>query len=620
MSACVEIRTLLARYVDRELDAADVRRVDSHLAVCDACAEQARLLEREAELLRRALAEESVPERLGHDLWQRLHAPPPWWARFRAVRWYAAAAAAALVLAVLVGRLSEQPVSRIQLARVTSCYGPIEVQAQGGTWQPLGTYSVLCDGDRVRCGKDMPGGLVMNTNSRIDFESGTRLAFHAAEPDGPFRLALEDGRIHAELANLHRPLYVQTPAASAVIVAETEEAGRAEVELGLSGPSGPAPAPSEFGLLDGIHILSAACAAGGTGILPVSSAPAQATLEVVVYEGSVHLVNLAGQAVAVPAGERLVAAAHGPLGAPERFDAAARHAWWPQAEARFAQRERSAEFPAPALPNVPEHGPGIADAEKIFEPLPDVPPPPPAVKPAAPEAPVVEGPAAPANLVARPDLNGVLLIWKPVAAAARPIVEYGIYRRAPGDADFVLIGRLPVPSKLPRPAVPGSQPGGECIYRQDGLTVGAAYEYAVAAASRDDAGNLIEGRLSPVVTAAPADFLLYFIGTDGRSLATLAIDKFYDGRFRRQTFNVRKRDLAAAETGDIGEPRYIQVEPVPGVRHRARVDFSTGYHVVDIVTRVENDNGVPRKHPYLIIENDLGIRVEIPQSDARTGG
>ncbi|MFW6107666.1 MAG: anti-sigma factor family protein, partial [bacterium] len=100
MDACSEIRELLGRYVDDELDEADARRVDEHVDACDVCAGQLRLMEREAEWIGAALAPGEVPVGLGAGLWARL--------RRRRSRWInvglsAAAAAAVLLVAFLIG-------------------------------------------------------------------------------------------------------------------------------------------------------------------------------------------------------------------------------------------------------------------------------------------------------------------------------------------------------------------------------------------------------------------------------------------------------------------------------------------------------------------------------------
>ena len=152
MSVCKEIRSLVGRYVDGELGSTDVSRVDNHLSVCEKCAEDVRLMEREAELLRGALTIDEAPEHLCAGLWQSLQEQP---ARVRwmqgTLRWASLAAAASLLIAVAISMFVSGHRFGPQLALVTMRAGPLEIQHPGKDWTPLATDTMLRDGDRVRC-------------------------------------------------------------------------------------------------------------------------------------------------------------------------------------------------------------------------------------------------------------------------------------------------------------------------------------------------------------------------------------------------------------------------------------------------------------------------------------
>jgi hypothetical protein len=183
----------------------------------------------------------------------------------------------------------------------------------------------------------------------------------------------------------------------------------------------------------------------------------------------------------------------------------------------------------------------------------------------------------------------VLLTWKPVAWDRRPIVEYSIYRRAPGDTGFNLVAGGPAASKATT-----------CRYLDEGVSIGITYEYAVAAAFSGDDGLLRDGRMSEAVRGAPADFRIGYAGGNDQ-VASVTVEKLHGGALRRQNFLVR-------EGKTIGEVKTIRVEPQLGRPYRALVDFSTGYRLVEIVT--DGDGGPGRRK--IVIENDAGMRREVP--------
>ena len=582
VSVCKEIQGLLGRYVDGELGEGDAARVREHIETCDECAEDARLMELEAELLRGALAPEGVPEHIGEKVMRRLWRPP----MFRS-RWVPVAAAACVVLALGIAAVHWLGPRGAALARVTTCAGPLEVRAKGGSWRPLATYSVLRDGARVRCGEDTPGGIILNANRRFDLDVDTELVFHSSRSGAPFSIDMERGRIRADVARLEQPLNVLTPVANVTVLPEDPAAasGPAEVEMRLTGVA------AGLGFLDSLRILPAAYAA----------ASERPKLEVSVYRGSVLLLDSMGQATTLGPGQRLVVTVNEPIPAPGAFDVSARRRWWPlpgPAVAMVAVPAVVPEVPPPAAPV--ETGNPPAAVERPLEIVPPEPAEPNTAEHTKPEPPRAPGPPAPEGLVARPDIGSVLLAWTPVIFT-KPVLEYGIYRRAPGDTEFALVGRFPVPE--------GS--ADKYVFLDDGLSMGIEYQYAVAALVRNEQdGSLIDGAMSEAVTGKPADFRIFYTGGDGNTVL-IAVEKMYDEKPRRQTFVVGAR-AAGGASREIGGPRYVVIEPMDGVRHRALIDFSTGYRLVDVVTRVEDAGGVERKRSAVIIENDLGFRREIP--------
>lgn len=583
MSACKEIRPLLGQYVDGELDPADVVRVDSHVSVCETCAAELRLMEREAELLRAALAPEEAPEHLCANLWESLQQQPVR-SGSTPLRRAALAAAAVILIAWFVGLVVTNTQPGVPLARVSMCAGPLEIRHASRGWVPLATNIMLRDGDRVRCSSRNAGTLIVDADSRFDLDAGTEIVL--ARDGGSFRITLERGRIHAAFPGLTQPFNIFTPVADVVVTdEETETAGPTELEIALIGLE------PELSWLDRIHILPAAYA--------VADGP---QLELLVYEGSA-LVNTSGLATVVTSGRRIVVGPAGPMPEPAAFDVSVRRAWWPS-DLRAAVAKHSVEPPpiderdAEATDEdtdgkpgegQPDYGPGSEHPAEV-EPAP------------------VEGPPAPKGLVAVADIDAVLLSWKPVDRSKHRVVEYGIYRRAPGDTDFALIGRFP--------AIGDNVT--EYVFRDTGVGMGTRYQYAVAAASRDkDRDDLIEGKLSNVATGSAVDFHIYYTGGNNKDLAIIVVEKLHDGTMRRQTFMVRKRNPVADETGDIGEERQIVIEPVRDARHRVLIDFSTGYRLIDIVTVVEEKDGIPKERSSIIIENALGTRKTIERNGAQ---
>ncbi len=591
MSACEEVRPLLGRYVDGELEAADISRVDDHVSACESCAAELRLMQREAELLCAAFApEEEAPEQLCANLWESLQESP---ARPRStpMRRAALAAAAVIIIGWFVALVVTNTQPGAELARVTACAGPLEISHPSRGWVPLGTYIMLRDGARIRCGSRNAGTLIVGADNRFDLDAGTEIAL--ALDGSSFRIALKRGRIHAALPSLTQSFNILTPVADVVVTVEDPEtAGPMELEIALTGLE---PEP-ELSWLDSIHILPAAHA--------TVDGP---QLELLVYEGSAHVNNASGDTAVVTSGRRIVVGKGAPIPESTAFDIGARRTWWPS-NLRAAIVRRSAQLPAPAEPA--ERDPGSPTSETGAESgtagqperVPE------SGGPVEPAPVPVEGPPAPEGLVAVADIDAVLLTWKPIVDSKRRIVEYGIYRRAPGDTEFALIGRFPVIGSDIK----------EYVFRDAGVGMGTKYQYAVAAAWRGDAGDdLVEGKLSNVATGSAVDFRIYYAGGKKKGLAIIVIEKLHDGTMRRQTFMVRKRDPATDETGEIGETRQVVIEPVRGAGHRVLIDFSTGYRLIDIITVVEEKDGIPRERSSIIIENALGARKTITRHGAR---
>jgi len=589
VSSCQDIQGLLGRYVDQELSAADVNRVDSHVSVCDKCAEELRLMQREAELLREALRADEAPAHIAEGLWDRMRR-----ARLRRTNywWYAAAVAAGVVVALAIGVVSRPAPPAAQVAQVTTCAGPLEIKTARRDWTPLASYTMLRDGDHVRCGTVKPGTLILNETHRIDLDYDTELVFFRSGDYGRFHMEMPRGRIRARFSRIRRPVRVQTPVADVRVTPEQHGAvGEADFEMRLTGVE------PELGWPGRLHLLPAAYAGAD-----------EPELEVLVHKGSASVQNTTRHTVKLRAGERVSVAAEGPILPATRFNVTARRDWRNQLApvmASAADRLPVPETPAKVTPE-PPHRTATPVAHKAAPTAPAVPEAPERRQGDAPreppDAPRAELPPAPTGLTVTPDIRSVLLTWDPVVGARRPVVEYGVYRRAPGDNVFGLVGRL---------EAQGRQKG-KCMFRDDGLSIGVQYVYAVTAAyGRQD--GLVEGPMSAPVTGS-AGFHIYYTGYSG-DLAMIAVEKMHEGKIVRHTFHVRPRDLRRAEprTGNIGGVRDVFIEPIHGTWQRVAVDFSTGYHLVGIVTKIEHQRGIPRRHSKIIIENELGLRREIPQ-------
>jgi hypothetical protein len=302
---------------------------------------------------------------------------------------------------------------------------------------------------------------------------------------------------------------------------------------------------------------------------------------------------------------------------PGRFDPGSVRRWW-QDTAIVLRTWPREELPLPRADEQPWHTPEPRPAphERIERRLPDEPEdgpedgkePDDTARP-APEPPEPV-PPAPGALAAKPDLDAVVLTWRPIAWGKGAVAEYGIYRRAPGDTEFTLAGRFPVPEENIQ----------KYIFLDEGVSLGTEYEYAVAAFVKGEDGEPVEGELCRPVTAS-AGFRIYYTGGDGERWANVVVEKMYGGELRRASFRVQKRDLSRGETGEIGGPKLIKVVPkaLPDVEQRVRVDFSTGYFLVDFEELTGGPAAAAKPRTKIIIKNNLGLRREIPQSRAPGG-
>ncbi|MFO7897784.1 MAG: zf-HC2 domain-containing protein [Planctomycetota bacterium] len=585
MNACAEIRKLLGRCVDGELDAAEARRVDEHVDACDACAEQLRLMEREAELIGAALGSDEVPAGLGAGLWVRL--------RRRRRRWVnvglsAAAAAAVVLVAFLIG-LVAGPGPAVQVALVDACSGPLELATAEEDWKPLATYTVLGRGDRIRNDMPRPGRVILRGDQRIDLGYNTEIVTTDGDETSLSRIAMRWGDLHVELPNADRPFTVDT-ALAGVVVSPGSTGSEFELQLGGGEP--------EVGWLGRIHLLPAAHAA-----------PRGPSLLVRVYRGRARAEGPAGRAV-VRAGEEVILGEG--AASPRAFDRATVVAWWRPGWAETAGRPE----PLP-LPPMPERrsagerpsrpGPG---PERSGEGDPDLGPSGPAeAEPGERPGPTPRSPRrppAPTRLAAERDLTAVVLTWQPVRWE-RPIDEYHVYRSGPDGREFVLHDRVPPP-----------KPEQSVAYRDERVSIGGEYRYQVAGAVRDDDGDPIVGAGSRVITASPLDFRIIYTGGGNDNVANIIVETLYKGRPVRKSFFVPKLDPVENESGQIGRRARVRIEPIPGTHQTIWVDFATGYRLLDIMTTREKDErGIPHKTRKVLIEDSAGRRRVLPAEPGR---
>jgi len=316
--------------------------------------------------------------------------------------------------------------------------------------------------------------------------------------------------------------------------------------------------------------------------------------------------------MALTPGKRVVVSATGSVPEPELFDPRLVRVWWEEPD-RAAAIARSGEpAAAPTVETRRPREPAVSESvkdRKIFDP-------PTKAEPGSaggteelvrqPEPEVAEGPPAPEGLAARPEIDAAVLAWKPVVSEERPVVEYGVYRRSSGETPFTLVGRVPTWGR--------TEP--EYRFLDEVPSLGPGYQYAVAAAWRDEKDKLMEGRMSAPVVGSAADFRVLYTGGDGETLVNIVVEKLFDGAPLRQPFSVRKRNLDKGQTGEIGGPARVPVESIPGIRYYRDVDFSTGYRLADIVTTTEFVGGIPKKRSKIVIENDSGVRREVEQFKA----
>lgn len=533
---CREFNKLLDRHIDGELTSAESGVVESHAHSCRECGEKLRLARIEAKLLHDAFVSEAhAPEISAQALWARLH-------RFDVMRTWsmrAVAAAAVLVLIFFAGAMLRRD-QGAPLARIITCSGPLEIKT-AGRWRPLTTYTTLRNGNSLRCGEELPGGVILNANRRLDLDSLAEVQV-LAERDKPgwFALKVVRGRIHCEFVNDGNTLNIETPLGT--IVASGETTGRSEFELYLSTPE-----QTAFSLIPAAH----------------ASEPQY--IEVCVYDGAVKVGSekiFAGNATIVSAGATLP---------PRPFNVASRVEWWPMPESKLARLHE----PKPLEP-IDE----LRDPAQIFEPTPPV------NATAATPASVAprELPPPPSGVSAHPDIDGVIITWEPVVGTDRHVKEYCIYRRGAGDTDFALLARFPVfAQKIDR-----------YMFQHEDNNAGSS-QFAVSALYEEQDGLPQESTLSSSVSASP--FALRYVQPQGTDSAVLAVERYNEGAIRRQTFVVHKRNLAAGETGEIGEMRQIMI--TTGEPHSAPIDFATGCYLIDIAA------------DRVTIENDLGLRREI---------
>ena len=530
---CRDFNKLLDRHIDGELASAEAGAVESHAQACSRCAEKLRLARVESKLLRDALlADAPAPAISAQALWARVH-------RFAVIRnWSmrAAAAAAALVLIFLAGTLFRRD-EGAPLARIITCSGPLEIKTRGD-WRPLATYTTLRHSNSLRCGEELPGGIILNAGRRLDLDSLAEVQV-LAERDKPgwFALNVLRGRIHCEFVHDHNTLTITTPLGT--LVASGETTGRSEFEIYLSNPE-----ETAFSLM------------------PAAHAAEPQYLEVSVYDGAVKIEGekiYAGNATIISAGATL---------RPRPFNVASRVEWWPLPESKFARLHEPRPEPI-----------DDRDPAQIFEPA-QVPVTaalqPPDTKPR-------ELPPPPSGVSAHPDIDGVIITWEPAVGSNRTVNEYCIYRRGAGDTDFALVARFPV----------AAQKIDRYMFQHEDKNAGTS-QFAVSALYEEKAGLPQESAVSSTVSASP--FSLRYVQMRDVDSAELTVERYHEGAVRRQTFVVHKRNFAAGETGEIGGMRQVLV--ANGDRTSAAIDFTTGYYLIDIADDtliIENDLGLRRE-------------------------
>jgi hypothetical protein len=210
----------LARYVDNQLTAAEVRAVEAHLVSCSRCRADHDEIRFAAGLIRQ-LKVMTPPAAVWHDISRQLDAAPalrPWLAGW-GPRSMAAAAAALLV--AMAGA--------IWLARPPS----------EGAWEVATSSSVvpsrMAEGDWVETDDGSRARITIGTIGEVVVEPSTRVRLGASLPDS-YRLALARGTLSARIAAPPRLFFVETPASTVVdlgcaYTVQVDEAGTGDLRV-----------------------------------------------------------------------------------------------------------------------------------------------------------------------------------------------------------------------------------------------------------------------------------------------------------------------------------------------------------------------------------------------------
>ena len=193
------VEKLLTRYCDGELSAADVQRVDAHLATCAACRTTLDEIRFSATLVRQLGAVSAPP-----SVWNAIDAalsPPQregWFVPGDAMRWALACAVLLVVLTSVYRWTRDAPTGAWEVTRATDV-APRHMAA--GDW--VETH----DGSTAR--------IIVGQIGTVDVAPGSRVRLGGVS-QSEYRLSLARGTISAEINAPPRLFIVDTPASTVV--------------------------------------------------------------------------------------------------------------------------------------------------------------------------------------------------------------------------------------------------------------------------------------------------------------------------------------------------------------------------------------------------------------------
>jgi len=218
---CRESKRLLKRYIEGELDAAQLAALERHCLKCRDCSGEFAAVRRLADLVEHAMAPQMRAEEMSERVADALADTPAavlgsGGARRRFMRGTGAAIAAGalIVAAFFAGRASHgtppAPEGEPLAIGIDRLEGTVLVRRDGaGQWVPLVGDTPLYLADTIQT---LPKGtIVLSLGPDSDIEIGPGSTLVLKSFNGKAELFLDYGSMTAALEGQHAPFYVSTP-------------------------------------------------------------------------------------------------------------------------------------------------------------------------------------------------------------------------------------------------------------------------------------------------------------------------------------------------------------------------------------------------------------------------